>query len=191
MPHVPFKLHILHIIIYLWLLTSRGEVVCGQVLACDSFRIFKVARPGFLTVLQYTPVYSSWFPKKIGPSMLLLYFLLYLFEVRGWLNLPDRLHEGVPDDNTNVRPRVALCLFAQRDEVCVCQFVGGGAQMQLEHEGAGVLLRQRNVDSLFKPKTRTKDSIDCFEGFNLLNPEHFSSTFTFFSGKKHLNWCLN
>lgn len=66
---------------------------------------------------------------------------LYLFEVRGRLNLPDRLHEGVPNDDTDVRSRVALRLSAQSDEVRLCQVVGGGAQMQFEHEGASVLLR--------------------------------------------------
>lgn len=77
-----------------------------------------------------------------------------LFEVGGWLNLPDRLHEGVPNKDTDVGSGVSLCPIAQRDEILLCQVIGCGAQMQFEHEGASVLLGQRNVDALFKPKTK-------------------------------------
>lgn len=78
----------------------------------------------------------------------------HLFEVGGWLNLPDGLHEGIPNKDTDVSSGVALRPFAQRDEVLLHQVVGCGAQMQFEHEGASVLLGQRNVDTLFKPKTK-------------------------------------
>lgn len=74
----------------------------------------------------------------------------------GWLNPPDGLHEGVPDDNADVRSGVALRLPAQRHEVRLGQLVGGGAQVQFEHGAASVLLGQRNVDSLFKPETDSK-----------------------------------
>lgn len=102
---------------------------------------------------------------------------LYLLEVSGRLDLPDRLHEGVPDNNADVSPRVALSFLAQSDEVCLRQAVGRGSQMQLEHERAGVLLGQRNVDSLFKPKTRTEDSISHYEVFNPLSPDCFPSNY--------------
>lgn len=73
--------------------------------------------------------------------------------MRGCLNLPDWLHQGVPDNYTDVSSGVAICLFAQSHEIRLCQVIGGGAQMQFEHGGAGMFLRQRNVDSLFKPET--------------------------------------
>lgn len=74
--------------------------------------------------------------------------------MRGRLDLPDRLHEGVPDDDADVGPRVAVRLLAQGGEVGLGQACGRGAQVQLEHKGAGVLLGQRDVDSLLKPEQR-------------------------------------
>jgi len=85
-----------------------------------------------------------------------LLFCSYLFEVRGGLDLPDRLHEGVPHDDADVRPGVAGGLLAQGDVVRLRQGAGGGAQMQLEHEGAGVRLGQRDVDPLLKPEEKQK-----------------------------------
>lgn len=75
----------------------------------------------------------------------------HLFEVGGRLDPPDGLHEAVPDNDADVGSGVALCLFAQHGKVLVPQVAGCGAQVQLEHVGASVLLRQRNVDALFKP----------------------------------------
>lgn len=43
-----------------------------------------------------------------------------------------------------------MCLLAQSDKVRVCETGGGGAQMELKHEGAGMLFRQWDVNSLFK-----------------------------------------
>ncbi|TNN66286.1 hypothetical protein EYF80_023520 [Liparis tanakae] len=40
----------------------------------------------------------------------------------------------------------------QGDKVAVGETVGGGAEMELEHEGAGVLFGQRDVDPLLKPE---------------------------------------
>lgn len=80
-------------------------------------------------------------------------WLTYLFEVSRHLNLADGLHEGVPDDDADVRPGVAVRLGAQGDKVSVRQAGGGRAQVQLEHEGAGMLLRQRDVNTLLKSGT--------------------------------------
>ena len=89
------------------------------------------------------------------PRLLVGYSLaqrqMYLFEVSCHLNLADGLHEGIPDDDADVGPGVALRLLAQLHEVCFSQVGWGGAQMQLEHEGTGVLLRQRDVNTLLKP----------------------------------------
>lgn len=68
----------------------------------------------------------------------------------GRLDPPDGLHEAVPDNDADVGSGVALCLFAQHDKVLVLQAVGCGAQVQFEHVGASVCLRQRNIDALFK-----------------------------------------
>lgn len=70
----------------------------------------------------------------------------------GGLNPPDRLHQGVPHYDADICSGVAVRLLSQGDKVCFCQVVGGGAQVKSEHGGASVLLWQRNVDSLFKPK---------------------------------------
>ena len=74
----------------------------------------------------------------------------HLFEVGRRLDLSDRLHEGVSDDDTDIRPRVAFCLFPQSNKVGFGEAVWGGAQVKLEHEGPGMLLGQRNVDPLLK-----------------------------------------
>ena len=81
------------------------------------------------------------------------------------LNLADRLHEGVADDDADVGPGVAVGLAAQGHKVLVRQAGGGGAQVQLEHEGAGVLLRQRDVNTLLKPR-RTHAAIRTTIAFN-------------------------
>lgn len=88
----------------------------------------------------------------------------------GCLHLPDRLHEGIPDDYTDVSSGVAVCLFTQSHKIVLRQLVGGGAQMQFKHVGTSVFLRQRDVDSLFKPKTQTRGSGNRYEALSLLNP---------------------
>lgn len=114
---------------------------------------------------------KNWFQKKffqlIKKKNWKMLGFFYLFEVSRWLNPPDGLHEGVPDNYADVCPGVAVCFLAQSDEVVVRQPVGGGAQVQLEHEGAGVLLWQRNVDPLLKPGTRTKASVNHYETFGV------------------------
>lgn len=77
--------------------------------------------------------------------------ICHLFEVSSRLNLPDGLHESVSDNNTDVGSRVAIREFAQGDKVCLREGVGSGAQVQFEHVGASVNLRQRDVNALFKP----------------------------------------
>lgn len=69
------------------------------------------------------------------------------------LDLSNRLHQGVPDDDADVCSRVAVRLLAQSDKVGLRETVGGGAQMELEHEGASVLLGQWDVDPLLKSVT--------------------------------------
>ena len=80
--------------------------------------------------------------------------LTYPFEVGGTLHLPDGLHESVSDDDTDVSSRVALGLLAEGDKVGVIEAGGCGAQMKPEHEGAGMFLRQGDVDPLLKPDTK-------------------------------------
>jgi len=70
--------------------------------------------------------------------------------VGGGLDLSNRLHESVSDNDADVRSRVSLRHLAQSDKVAVGERVGGGAKMELEHEGAGVLFGQRDVDPLLK-----------------------------------------
>lgn len=45
--------------------------------------------------------------------------ICHLFEVSRRLNLPDGLHEGVSDNNTDVGSGIAIREFAQGDEVCL------------------------------------------------------------------------
>lgn len=77
---------------------------------------------------------------------------MYLFEVCCRLNLPNWLHQSVSDNNADICSRVPVCLLAQRDEVGLCEAVGGGAQVELEHEGTSMLFRQGDVDPLLKPE---------------------------------------
>lgn len=76
---------------------------------------------------------------------------LYLFKVGGRLNFADWLHEGVSHHDADVGTRVALGFLPQRDEIGFREAVGGGAEVELEHERAGVLLGKRDVDALFEP----------------------------------------
>lgn len=67
-----------------------------------------------------------------------------------WLDLANRLHESISDDYANIGPRVSIGFLAQGDEVGLCETVGCGAQVELEHGRSGVLLGQWNVNSLLK-----------------------------------------
>lgn len=93
--------------------------------------------------------------------------ICHLFEVSGRLNLPDGLHESVSDNNTDVCSRIAPRAFAQGDKVCLRQVVGGGAQVQFEHGGAGVNLGQRDVNALFKPSNQQDQIISHYK-----TPQH-------------------
>lgn len=75
----------------------------------------------------------------------------YLFEVSRGLDFANGLHEGVANDDADVGTRVAVGLLPQSDEISFVEAIGGGAEVQLEHGGASGLLRERDVDALFKP----------------------------------------
>lgn len=68
----------------------------------------------------------------------------------GRLDFSHWLHKCVSHDDADVGTRVTVRLLAQRDEVGFGEAVGRSAQVQLEHEGACVLLGQRDVDPLLK-----------------------------------------
>ena len=57
----------------------------------------------------------------------------HLFEVRGGLNLPDGLHERVPDDELDVSAGITFRLCAQLAVVLLVQLARSGAHVQLEH----------------------------------------------------------
>lgn len=75
----------------------------------------------------------------------------HLLEVRGGLDLPDGLHERVPDDDADVRARVTVRFVGELPQVGVAQAVWGVAQVEAEHLTPGRLLRQWDVDALLKP----------------------------------------
>lgn len=75
----------------------------------------------------------------------------HLLEVGGGLDLPDGLHEGVPDDDADVGARVTVRFVGELPQVGVAQAVRGVAQMEAEHLSSGRLLRQWDVDALLKP----------------------------------------
>lgn len=77
--------------------------------------------------------------------------LAHLFEVRGRLDLPDGLHEGVPHDDADVGARVAVGFVGELPQVGVAQAVRGVAQVEAEHLRSRRLLRQRDVDALLEP----------------------------------------
>lgn len=79
----------------------------------------------------------------------------HLLEVHGRLHLAHGLHQGVPHDDADVGPRVALGLAGQLVNVGVRQRVRRVAQVQLEHLGARRLLGQRDVNALLEPERGT------------------------------------
>lgn len=77
----------------------------------------------------------------------------HLFEVGGRLDLPDGLHESVPDDDADVGAGVAVCFVGELPQVGLAQAVWRVAQMETEHLGPSRLLGQRDVDTLLKSDT--------------------------------------
>lgn len=74
----------------------------------------------------------------------------YPFEVSCWLHLSNRLHESISDNDTDICARVSIGFLAKSSKIRLSETVGGWAQMELEHKGAGMLLGQRDVDPLLK-----------------------------------------
>lgn len=72
----------------------------------------------------------------------------------GGLDLPDGLHESVPDDDADVRARVTVRFVGELPQVGVAQAVWGVAEMEAEHLRSGRLLWQWDVDTLLKPETQ-------------------------------------
>lgn len=75
----------------------------------------------------------------------------HLLEVRGRLHLAHGLHQGVPHDDADVGPRVAVGLAGQLLDVGVRQGVRGVPQVQPEHLRPRRLLGQGDVDPLLEP----------------------------------------
>lgn len=75
----------------------------------------------------------------------------HLLEVRGRLHLAHGLHQGVPHDDADVGPRVAVSLAGELLDVGICQGVWGVPQVQPEHLGPRRLLGQGDVDPLLEP----------------------------------------
>ncbi len=78
-------------------------------------------------------------------------FIGYLFEVRGGLHFPDRLHESVSHYDTDVGSGVSVCFVGELTQVWLGQTVRGVSQMQAKHGRSGRLLGERDVDALLKP----------------------------------------
>lgn len=75
----------------------------------------------------------------------------HLLEVCGRLHLAHGLHQGVPHDDADVGPRVAVSLAGELLDVGIRQGVRGVPQVQPEHLGPRHLLGQGDVDPLLKP----------------------------------------
>lgn len=71
----------------------------------------------------------------------------------GGLDLPDRLHERVPDDDADVGSGVAICFACELPQVGLAQAVRRVAQMETEHLSPSRLLRERDVDTFLKSAT--------------------------------------
>lgn len=78
------------------------------------------------------------------------------------LDLPDRLHESVPNDDADVGPRVAVRFACELPQVGVAQAVRRVAEMKSEHVAAGLFLRKRDVNPLLKSET-TDDKFSWFK----------------------------
>lgn len=74
----------------------------------------------------------------------------HLLEVCGRLDLPDGLHESVPDDDADVRAGEAVRFVGQLPHVGVAQAVWGVAKVEAEELSSRRLLWQGDVDTLLK-----------------------------------------
>lgn len=78
--------------------------------------------------------------------------LSHLFEVSGWLNFADGLHESVPDNDADVGTWIVLGLLSQRNEVFFSEAVWGCTEVELEHDWSCVFLRKWDVNTFLKPE---------------------------------------
>lgn len=67
-----------------------------------------------------------------------------------WLDFSDRLHQSVSDNDADISSWITVCPFSQIGKVSLRETVRSAAQVKLEHEGAGVLFRQGDIDPLLK-----------------------------------------
>lgn len=74
----------------------------------------------------------------------------YSLEVCCRLDFSNRLHESISDNDADICTRVSFCFLAKSHEIRLCETVGGRTQVEFEHEGSGMLLGQRDVNSLLK-----------------------------------------
>lgn len=70
--------------------------------------------------------------------------------MRGRLDLPNRLHESVPDDDADVGAGVAVRFAGELPQVGLAQAVWRVAQMETKHLSPSWLLWERDVDTLLK-----------------------------------------
>jgi len=92
------------------------------------------------------------------PSKKQHFYPSHLFEVSGRLNLPNRLHESVPDDDADVGAGVAVCFACKLPKVDLVQTVRRVAQMKSKHLSPSRLLGQRDVDPLLKSDATKRQS---------------------------------
>ncbi|MEQ2179770.1 hypothetical protein GOODEAATRI_028563, partial [Goodea atripinnis] len=85
--------------------------------------------------------------------------LLYLFKVGSRLDLPDWLHESVPNNDADVSARVAVRFARELPQVGVAQAVRRVAKMKSKHLGPGRFLRKRDVNPLLKSDA-TEDKVN-------------------------------
>lgn len=77
---------------------------------------------------------------------------MYPLEVCRRLDLSNRLHESISDNDADICTRVSFCFLAKSHEIRLCEAVGGRTQVEFEHERSGMLLGQWDVNSLLKSK---------------------------------------
>lgn len=85
--------------------------------------------------------------------------IFYPFEVGCWLDLSYRLHESISDNYTDICTGVSSRFLAKIYKIRIGETVRGRAQMQLEHERTGMLLRQGYIDPLLKSDSDSTVSI--------------------------------
>lgn len=74
----------------------------------------------------------------------------------GRLDLPNGLHESIPDDDADVGTGVAFCFAGELPQVGLAQAVWCVAQMEAKHLSPSRLLWQRDVDTLLKSDAQQK-----------------------------------